>query len=92
MFETIEDLKRFIEWASKMGVARAKIEDIEFEISPVKTAANMYEEPVVSKPSQILEEEEEILSSEEDIITAQAEAEEKRRREEQELLYHSSGR
>lgn len=55
MFKSIDEVKAFIEWASKKGVARAKIGEIEFDIYSVKLLQDVSESQIqavdkVNKP------------------------------------------
>lgn len=54
MFENIEEVKEFMRWCSKMGVSRAKLGEVEFEIFPAKLANDFIEErdrQLVSEPN-----------------------------------------
>ena len=43
MFDDLDDVKEFMQWCSKMGVSRAKLGDVEFEIFPAKLASDFVE-------------------------------------------------
>ena len=85
MFKNIDEVRQFIEWATKMGLARAKIGNVEFEVSPMKSAE------VVSNGQFMDPEPEREIKQEDDSDYQMPDDPNRMTKEEQELLYHSSG-
>lgn len=68
MLKTMEDVKEFIEWASKMGVARAKIGEIEFDIYPTKLIEHSSAYDKATTRTEELSDEQKRLQEEEELF------------------------